>query len=300
MRRLPILLACATVVFPLVGAGCASKEVAGSDGATSGGVISAPSSAGSSESGAGSPAGSATGSGGPSSTSAAPATGDAVGTVPGVGTTTTTELPLPPAASALKIADNRVFILADSVLLGAKAEIPVALKGWKPTVDAAESRFITQGQAVLASKQAAIDRQNTDEWDEAKGTAETAGRPAPPEPKKVTLAEAVGEVVVVSLCTNFEAGGNFGSWIDKYMVTLKNAARVVWVTCAEWSKGQTEANEAIRASVAKHKTIVVADWALYAGKPGYTYADKIHLDGAGRKAAAELLALAVGPAPKSK
>jgi len=201
---------------------------------------------------------------------------------------------------ALKITDNRVFILADSVLLGAKAEIPAALKGWKPTVDAAESRFVTQGQTVLASKQASLDKQHAEEWDDAVATAQAAGQPTPPEPKKVTLVEAVGQVVVVSLCTNFEAGGNFGAWIDKFMVTLKDAARVVWVTCAEWSKGQTEANDAIRASAAKHKTIVVADWALYAGKPGYTYDDKIHLDGLGRKAAAELLALAVGPAPNAK
>lgn len=220
------------------------------------------------------------------------------GTTEPPGTTTTTELPLPPASPALKAGDNRVFVLADSVLLGAKAEIPTALKGWKSTIDAAESRFITQGVAEMQSKVAAIDRERSALYDEAVAANEAAGQPLPPEPVKATLAEALGRVVVVSLCTNYEAGGGFATYITRYMDTLKGFDRVVWVTCAEWSDGQVEANNAIREAAPTYKNYVVADWALYADRPGYTYQDGIHLDGPGRKAAAELLALAVGPAPK--
>lgn len=42
---------------------------------------------------------------------------------------------------------------------------------------------------------------------------------------------------------------------------------------------------------------VLADWAPFARTPGYAYSDGIHLQGTGRRALAELVARAVGPAP---
>lgn len=233
-------------------------------------------------------------------TSALPATSEAPGTTEPPGTTTTTALPLPAASPQIGPGDNRVFVLGDSVLAGAKAELPAALKGWKVTVDAQESRFVTNGVAVLDSKRTALDKERATTYDDEKAAAEASGAPLPAEPVKATLVDAVGRVVVVNLCTNYEATGAFATLIPRYMEALKTMDRVVWMTCSEWSAGQVEANEAIRAAAPKYKNSVVADWARYSDTPGYTYQDGIHLDTPGRKAAAELVALAVGPAPKAK
>ncbi len=220
--------------------------------------------------------------------------GPGPGTLP-AGTTT---IPLPPPSPALPPGDNRVYVLGDSVLAGAKVELPAALKGWKVTVDAVESRFVTQGPTVLKSRVNALDRSRTDAWNKEKAAAEAAGAPAPPAPAKATIEEALGRVVVINLCANYQAGGGFDRWVDQYMTYLAKEARVVWMTCSEWSDGQVEANKAIRAAAPSHPTMVVADWAPQSSAPGYTYADHIHLDRAGRAAVADLISRAVGPAPK--
>jgi hypothetical protein len=46
--------------------------------------------------------------------------------------------------------------------------------------------------------------------------------------------------------------------------------------------------------------MVVADWAPRARAPGYAYADGIHLQDPGRKALADVVAIAVGPPPPPK
>jgi hypothetical protein len=125
----------------------------------------------------------------------------------------------------------------------------------------------------------------------ADGQAGAAADPAP------SLIDVLGRVVVISLCTNYQAGGGFANQIDSYMTYLKGADRVVWVTCGEWSPGQVEANVAIRAAAARHPSLVVADWAAFAPTPGYTYDDGIHLKPPAQEAMAALLARAVGPAP---
>lgn len=213
-------------------------------------------------------------------------------------TTVFTPPPLPDPSPALPSpGDNRVYILGDSVVLGAKAEVPTGLKGWNPTLDATESRFITQGLGVLQSKVDGANKKATDDYEAAKKFATDLGKPAPEPPKPQSITDVLGDVVVISLCTNYEKTGAFPGQIEKYMAYLKDVPRVVWVTCAEWSPGQVEANEAIRAAAGKHKNIVVADWARYSPTPGYTYQDQIHLDGAGRRAIVELLGRALGPAP---
>jgi hypothetical protein len=216
-------------------------------------------------------------------------------------TTTTTIFkppPLPEPSPALASpGDNRVYILGDSVVLGAKAEVPGGLKGWNTTLDASESRFITQGLGVLQAKVDGANQKADDDYEAAKKFATDFGRPPPEAPKPQSVTDVLGEVVVISLCTNYEKTGAFAGQIDKYMTYLKDVDRVVWVTCAEWSSGQAEANQAIRDKATRYDNIVVADWAAYSRTPGYTYGDQIHLDGAGRKAIVELLGRALGPAP---
>jgi hypothetical protein len=80
------------------------------------------------------------------------------------------------------------------------------------------------------------------------------------------------------------------------MAVLAAVPRVVWVTCAEWSPGQPEANRVIVAAAGRYANVAVADWALVAGTPGYTWSDGIHLRPEGQRAVARIVAAAVGPA----
>lgn len=207
--------------------------------------------------------------------------------------------PLPEPSPALSSpGDNRVLVLGDSVILGAATDVPRELAGWRVTFDARESRFINNGVAILrqleadANGLAALDRAAVEQ------AYADAGRTPPPPPPARSVPETLGRVVVIHLCTNYQAGGGFESYIDSFMDYLQGVERVVWVTCGEWSPGQTEANEAIRSAAVRYPTVVVADWGLYASGPGFTYDDGIHLTETGRAELAALVARSVGPAPE--
>lgn len=236
-----------------------------------------------------------------SSTTAAPATTPATEAPTTTGQPTTTVFtppPMPdPSPGISSPGTNKATILGDSVILGAKAELPGALKGWDVDFDASESRFITQGLGILKAKVGSAEQAWADQQRKVEQAYADAGKPAPPAPPKPTKTDTLGRVVVIHLCTNYQVGMGFESQISSYMDYLKDLDRVVWVTCAEWSPGQTEANEAIRAAKDRYPNYLVADWARYSPTPGYTYADNIHLDGAGRRAITELVVRLVGPAP---
>ena len=68
--------------------------------------------------------------------------------------TTTTTLP--------QVTQNHVFVLGDSVLLGAANEIPASLPGWQVIVDAKVSRFLNQGIEVLQARRAEIGNAGVD------------------------------------------------------------------------------------------------------------------------------------------
>jgi hypothetical protein len=193
--------------------------------------------------------------------------------------------------------NNKLLVIGDSVILGAKTTVPKELVGWNVTFDAHESRFITNGLDVIKAhksdydklqglNQAAIDQAYRD-----------AGLPPPKPDPPASLTEVIGRVVVIHLCTNYEIGGGFATHIDRIMDYLKDLDRVVWVTCVEWSAGPTEANNAIKDAAKKYPKLVVADWAAFSITPGYTYDDQIHLKPPGQDELAKLVSRAVGPAP---
>jgi hypothetical protein len=173
---------------------------------------------------------------------------------------TTTSEPPPEPPAPPPPAGGRVLIIADSVLLGAKNQLPAAMPGAEVTVDAVENRMVTALAGVLAAHGAPGDYR----------------------------------AVVIHLCTNYSRGMAYGRYIDQTMAALAAVHRVVWVTCSEWSNGQPEANQAVRAAPGRYANAVVADWAAVSGTPGYTYVDGIHLKPAGAVGAASVVAAAVG------
>lgn len=180
--------------------------------------------------------------------------------------TTTTEPPPPPplaqrAGSPLGAGPNGVYVLGDSVILGAETRVPPALAGWNVTFDAAESRRIDQGTGIV----------------QAQGGV-------------------MGRVLVVHLCTNW-GGGDYGAAASRLLDSLIGVERVVWVTCTPWIPAVAAADEAIRTLPGSYPNVVVADWAAISTSPGYTYNDGLHLKPEGAVALADLIAGAVGPPP---
>jgi hypothetical protein len=179
-------------------------------------------------------------------------------------TTTTTAPPPPPPAvpgSQLPPGPNTLYVLGDSVILGAQATVPAALAGWDVTFDAKESRRIDQGTGIV----------------QARGGA-------------------MGRVLVVHLCTNW-GGGDYRAAAEGLLASLSGVDRVVWVTCTPWLPAVGDADEVIRSLPAQHPDVVVADWAAASGAPGYTYSDGLHLRPEGAAALAQLVASTVGPPP---
>jgi hypothetical protein len=183
-------------------------------------------------------------------------------------TTTSTTAPPPPppplpqvAGSPLGPGPNGVYVLGDSVILGAQTTVPPALAGWNVTFDAAESRRIDQGIAIVAGR-----------------------------------GGAVGRVLVVHLCTNW-GGGDYFAAASRLLGSLNGVERIVWVTCTPWIPAVGAANDAIRSLPGSYPNVVVADWAAVSATPGYTYSDGLHLRPGGAAAIAALIDGAIGPPP---
>jgi lysophospholipase L1-like esterase len=175
---------------------------------------------------------------------------------------TTTEPPPPPGPAVLAAGGpSTVYVLGDSVTLGAAGTVPAALAGWQVTFDAEENRRMDQGQAIVAGR-----------------------------------GGSMGRVVVVHLCTNW-GGGDYAGAAARMLTSLAGTERVVWVTCTAWNGGVEEANAVIRGLPATHPHVVVADWDPVSRTPGLTYADGLHLRPEGAEALAALIAGAVGPPP---
>lgn len=188
-------------------------------------------------------------------------TSEQVTTTTAIPTTTTTALKRAIAGSQLSPGPNTIYVLGDSVTLGAQSQIPAALPSWKVTFDAKESRRIDQGDDLLA------------------------GRSSP-----------IARVLVVHLCTNW-GGGDFRAAAAKLMNAAKGVERVVWVTCYPWLPAVDSANAVITALPSEYPNVLVVDWASAAKTPGYTYDDHLHLKTPGAVALASLLSETVGPAP---
>lgn len=176
-------------------------------------------------------------------------------------TTTTTTIARQVAGSRLPAGAATVFVLGDSVILGARTQVPTALTGWNVTFDAKESRRIDQGTDIVAAHAAPIAR-----------------------------------VLVVHLCTNW-SGADYRSEAVRLLEAAKGVDRIVWLTCTPWRPEVKAADDVIRSLPVEFPNVVVADWTVLAGEPGYTAGDRLHLNAPGAQAIASLVAGSVGPVP---
>ncbi len=177
--------------------------------------------------------------------------------------TTTT----PPTTTTLApVSQNHVFVLGDSVLLGAAPAIPAALPGWQVIVDAKVSRFLNQGIDVLKARRAEIGE---------------------------------GGVVVIQQGNNYLGNAEqFREQIDETMAVLAGVPKVVWITVAEFEPSRADVNREILAASQRYPNIVLADWnGIVRTNRAFTSHDGLHLKPAGAAAFAQMIAQVVGAPP---
>lgn len=182
-------------------------------------------------------------------------------------TITTTTTTVPPTTTTLpQVSQNHVFVMGDSVLLGAAEEIPPALPGWNVIVDAKVSRFLNQGIEVLQARRAEI---------------------------------GAGGVVVIQQGNNYLGSEQqFRDEIDQTMAVLAGVPKVVWITVSEFTKSRVDVNREILAAAERYPNIVLADWnGIWLANRAFTSRDGLHLKPAGQAAFAAMVAQAVGAPP---
>jgi hypothetical protein len=165
---------------------------------------------------------------------------------------------------------NRVIVIGDSVIAATSSrysddmcEALVPL-GWQVEVDAETGRFVDFGTEVLDARLA-------EGWDAS----------------------------VILLGNNYR--GDQSAYRDELTTIVDRLSPnpVVLLTVTEWDPSRVEVNEVIFDVAASHDNVTIVDWANTTSENDkFTGADNLHLTMAGRRALAEDVALALGPAPK--
>jgi lysophospholipase L1-like esterase len=170
-------------------------------------------------------------------------------------TTSTTAAPAPPEPL-----DPRVFVLGDSVMLGAQASLAFRLggAGWQVTQFSAESLHAYNSAGVVDA-------------------ARAAGQ--------------VGELVVVGLGSNDGSSrAEFAGWIDALMEHLRGVRRVYWVNLRRFRDWVPAANADLANAAQRWPNLRVIDWDTRATPdPSLVIGDGLHLTAPGQAALAELI-----------
>lgn len=152
---------------------------------------------------------------------------------------------------------GRVFLLTDSVVLGAVDELAELLADRTYTALGYPGFHVWAAPAVL------------DDY--------------PPR---------IVDTVIVALANNeFDANRTaIDRWIDDVMAELRDTTQVIWVRPRRWHPGMYTWNDALTAAMARHRNLELADWPARSNPhPEYFYSDGIHLRPAGQWAMARLL-----------
>jgi hypothetical protein len=172
---------------------------------------------------------------------------------------------------------RKLYVIADSVLLGDSAALKAAFPDWQVTDDGFPAIF-TDKAAELVAEHAAL----------------------------------VGETAIIATGYNYPYWNPpmFDAWVDQMIATLKQAGAkyLFWVTLREvkpqyisasaWRGIQPyywyfpEVNQHLRDATVRHPDLKLIDWAAVADRPGITY-DAIHLNPTGAALMASLVKDAV-------
>jgi hypothetical protein len=184
------------------------------------------------------------------------AAGATPASTPGSTTAATTAASTAPTALTPAVGGT-VFMLGDSITVGAQPKLPSQFPGWTVTVDAKVGRFLNEAIPIAQTRR-----------------------------------NEITGVAVVHLGNNY--GGNqeaFRQQVDQMMTALNGVKLVVWVTVAEDRPTQTQVNTELRSIPARYPNAAVIDWtAEWAAHRDYTGGDHLHLTGKGSTAFASFVA----------
>jgi hypothetical protein len=171
-----------------------------------------------------------------------------------------TTLPAPTTTTLPAAVDPRVFIIGDSVILGARDAIAfrLAVHGWSDVQFSAESFHTFNAGPVIDAAQA-------------------MGK--------------IGDVVIVALGSNDGIDPNeFHAWIDGVMQHLQSVRRVYWVNLRQFRDWVTAANAEIDAAKLRYPNMRIIDWwARSTFDPGLVADDGLHLNDSGQAAMGDLI-----------
>ena len=164
--------------------------------------------------------------------------------------------PSPARAQVPPGIDPRLFVIGDSVLLGAQPAIVARFTGWTVTVDAEEGLSTLAAPSIVDANRAAI-----------------------------------GEVVIVALGNN-DAGNpqTFGQRVDGVMQAIGPVRRVIWVNLRTFASWVPAMNQQLVLATSRWPNLQIADWnTLATPNPALVYGDGLHLTPAGQTAMAQLI-----------
>ena len=153
-----------------------------------------------------------------------------------------------------------VYVIGDSVMLGAEGAVVAALAPTPVTVDAQESRSLLGSISLLQQHRSEM-----------------------------------GDVVVVALGTNDGTDPvEFTRRIDLVMGVLQGVPHVLWIDQREFAPGRAGLNAQLVAAASRYPNLKVLDWnALVVANPFAVGPDGIHLTEPGKSAMAGLVASGV-------
>ena len=152
--------------------------------------------------------------------------------------------------------DPRLYVIGDSVMLGARDALASELNGWSVTVWAQEG-LSTLGAASIVRASHAV----------------------------------IGDVVVVALGNN-DAGDptTFGQRVDGVMAAIGPVRRVIWVNLRTFASWVPAMNQQLVLAQGRWPNLQIADWnAVAASNPELVYGDGLHLTPDGQVAMAQLI-----------
>ncbi|MGH9137447.1 MAG: hypothetical protein ACRD0G_10430, partial [Acidimicrobiales bacterium] len=164
----------------------------------------------------------------------------------------------PAGTSVRALARPHVFVVGDSVLLGAEGALRAAFADWGIVVDAAVNRATVAGLDVLRTRRAEIQ-----------------------------------DIAVVGL--GYNDGGSPAAWAAQaagVMDELRDVDLVVWLTLREARDYYVEDNAYLRQTAAAHPNVALADWNAVAPPEGFGR-DGLHLNATGAAAMADLVSQTV-------
>jgi lysophospholipase L1-like esterase len=156
--------------------------------------------------------------------------------------------------------DPRLFVIGDSVLLGARDAIVGRMAGWQVNVYAQEGLSTLGAASIVSASRASI-----------------------------------GEIVVVALGNN-DMGNptTFGQRVDAVMGAIGPVRRVIWVNLRNFASWTPAMNQQLTLATSRWPNLVIADWSARATPdPSLVYGDGLHLTPGGQAAMAELVAAQV-------